>query len=66
MTPAPRAAAPAQPTPAPQTCAFPVGSAVCGDPATHELPAGAASNADPLPLCDTHARRFLGAAQVIR
>jgi hypothetical protein len=59
MTPAPRSTArQAEPV----ACRFPTGTGTCGATATHELPAGAASNADPMPLCDTHAQRFLGAA----
>jgi hypothetical protein len=61
MTPAPRAT-PTPPQVPPPACRFPTGTGTCGATATHELPAGAASNADPMPLCDTHAQRFLGAA----
>lgn len=52
------------PTP-PRTCAYPIRDEVCGQPATHVLPVGAASNSDPLDLCALHAGRYLGAAQAI-
>lgn len=56
MTPAPRKA-----TPPP--CGYPIGETTCGQPATEQLPVGYASNVDPIPLCEVHALRFLGAAQ---
>jgi hypothetical protein len=65
MTPTPRAATPAQPT-AP-TCGYTVhDTTTCKATATHLLPAGAAASSEDLLLCDRHAARFLGAAQVIR
>jgi hypothetical protein len=52
--------APVEPTPEPPRCAF--GAYGHDAPATHLLPVGMASNAEPLPLCAQHAPRFLGAA----
>lgn len=49
----------------PPPCGFTIGDSTCGQPATHELPVGSASNSDPLPLCDLHAPRFLGAAVLV-
>jgi hypothetical protein len=61
MTPQPRATPPAP------TCGYIVqGATPCGAVATHTLPAGSAASSDALLLCDRHAARFLGAAQVIR
>jgi hypothetical protein len=56
VTPATRK--PAPPTP---TCGYPIGNGSCGKPATQQLPIGYASNSDPIPLCDGHSLRFLGA-----
>lgn len=54
-----KAKATAQPPPA---CVYPIAERECGEPATAQLPVGYASNSEPMPLCDLHARRFLGAA----
>ena len=48
--------------PPPTPCGFPIGAGVCGEAATCELPAGAGTNSEPMPLCPIHAPRFLGAA----
>jgi hypothetical protein len=53
MTPAARKPAPG--------CGYPIGGGVCGEPASQQLPVGYASNSEPMPLCEGHARRFLGA-----
>jgi hypothetical protein len=67
MPPAARAATPAQPAPPPPTCGYTVhDDTTCKAAATHTLPAGSAASSDPLLLCDRHAARFLGAAQVLR
>jgi hypothetical protein len=66
MPPAARASGtPAAPKPPPTPCGYVVGEEPCKRPSTHTLPAGAASNSDPIPLCDEHAGRYLGAATPI-
>lgn len=60
MTPNPRKPN-GVPVAAPLSCAYPIGTGHCAEPATRQLPVGYASNADPMPLCGLHAQRFLGA-----
>jgi hypothetical protein len=59
----PAARKPAAP-PAP-TCGYPIHDGTCGQPATQQLPVGYASNSDPIPLCEGHSLRFLGATTAI-
>lgn len=50
----------------PTPCGYPIAESTCGKPATQQLPVGMASNAQPIPLCDLHAPRFLGATTAIK
>jgi hypothetical protein len=54
-------------TPPPKpACGFVVAGRVCGGLATRQLPAGAAGNPQPLPLCDLHAVRFADPTTALR